>query len=325
VEVYLKPIRKNKVLPPDKVPLIFSNIEEIVEENKKLLNILEARWQKWWTFQKLADIFLDLENSFVKVYSHYVSNYDKGVESIDTAFKNANFAKFVVKCEEDNYSSKAVDDLSLEGFLIAPVQRLPRYVLLLQEILNFTPEDHPDYDNMSRATDYVRSLVTAVNDSKRKQEYISELMNIQISLSNYTDSLVTPYRRLMKKGQIIEHLEPSLMNIFDSKKEVQRYIFICSDIVLITKMKKKKFDVSDVVAIDEAKIEDVEGHKDTFRLMSRKKSFVFKCESENEKKEWCDLLHELISTPPRSLSSRTTFSFASTSLTAGNRASRNFA
>jgi len=284
VEVYLKPIRKNKVLQPDKIQLIFSNIEEIIEENKKLLNILEARWQKWWTFQKLADVFLDLENSFVKVYSQYVSNYDKGVEAIDVAFKNANFSKFVIKCEEDNYSSKAVDELSLEGFLIAPVQRLPRYVLLLQEILNFTPEDHPDYTNMSRATNYVRSLVTAVNDSKRKQEYTTELMNIQISLSNYNDSLVTPYRRLMKKGQLIEHLEPSLLNIFDSKKEVQRYLFVCSDIILITRMKKKKFDVSDVIILEEAKIEDVDGYKNTFKLMSRKKSFVFKCETDDEKK-----------------------------------------
>jgi hypothetical protein len=38
----------------------------------------------------------------------------------------------------------AVTALSMEDYLIQPVQRVPRYVLLLREVLRFTPEGHAD-------------------------------------------------------------------------------------------------------------------------------------------------------------------------------------
>ena len=39
--------------------------------------------------------------------------------------------------------------LSLEDFLVKPIQRLPKYVLLLKDLLKHTNEDHPDYNNIS--------------------------------------------------------------------------------------------------------------------------------------------------------------------------------
>ena len=36
-------------------------------------------------------------------------------------------------------------------YLIAPVERIPRYVLLLKDIIKKTPEDHPDYSQLVQA------------------------------------------------------------------------------------------------------------------------------------------------------------------------------
>lgn len=38
--------------------------------------------------------------------------------------------------------------LNIEAFLIKPVQRLPKYVLLLKDLIKHTWADHPDYDNL---------------------------------------------------------------------------------------------------------------------------------------------------------------------------------
>lgn len=38
-----------------------------------------------------------------------------------------------------------------EGYLIKPVQRVPKYVLLLKDLLKNTSNIHCDYDNISKA------------------------------------------------------------------------------------------------------------------------------------------------------------------------------
>ena len=45
---------------------------------------------------------------------------------------------------------------NLPAFLICPVQRLPRYLLILRDLQKCTPEDHPDYPNLKEAL----SLIT---------------------------------------------------------------------------------------------------------------------------------------------------------------------
>jgi hypothetical protein len=35
--------------------------------------------------------------------------------------------------------------MDIEDFLVKPIQRLPKYVLLFKDLLKNTDEDHPDY------------------------------------------------------------------------------------------------------------------------------------------------------------------------------------
>ncbi len=51
----------------------------------------------------------------------------------------------------------------LGSYLIMPVQRIPRYELLLKTLIGYTPEDHIDYFNLNQALQmvcpYVRLFV----------------------------------------------------------------------------------------------------------------------------------------------------------------------
>lgn len=65
-----------------------------------------------------------------------------------------------------------VKGADLMNFLILPVQRLPRYVLLLRDLLKYTPEAHVDFeplskavDKMSSVADYVRRVPSCWTDS----------------------------------------------------------------------------------------------------------------------------------------------------------------
>ncbi len=54
------------------------------------------------------------------------------------------FASFV----EHIQTNRAIRNL--ESYLILPVQRLPRYVLLLREMHKHTPRTHSDYDLLAK-------------------------------------------------------------------------------------------------------------------------------------------------------------------------------
>lgn len=68
--------------------------------------------------------------------------------------------------------------MDLGDYLIVPVQRLPRYMLLLTGIVKATKPEHPDYQNLTLALSKVREATDHVNDSIKSNEKLSEFMEI---------------------------------------------------------------------------------------------------------------------------------------------------
>lgn len=61
----------------------------------------------------------------MKVYTKYINNYDDGLKIFDKCMKVAAFKKFI----ETALSTS--DQQNVTAYLIQPVQRIPRYILLL--------------------------------------------------------------------------------------------------------------------------------------------------------------------------------------------------
>lgn len=65
-----------------------------------------------------------------------------------------------------------------------PVQRIPRYNLLLADLLRHTWEDHLDYANIAQALEVMRKVATHVNSSVNKANNMQMITSIQQSLGN---------------------------------------------------------------------------------------------------------------------------------------------
>lgn len=61
--------------------------------------------------------------------------------------EDKDFEDFINKARLNPYHKL----LSLKDYLIKPVQRLPKYVLIMKEVKKRTPSDHPDYENIEKA------------------------------------------------------------------------------------------------------------------------------------------------------------------------------
>ncbi|KAJ3012464.1 UNVERIFIED_CONTAM: hypothetical protein HDU68_001177 [Siphonaria sp. JEL0065] len=63
-------------------------------------------------------------------------------------------------------SSPSHTQISLQSYLILPVQRLPRYKLLVDQLLESTPLNHPDCADLQTAVDAIRAWVAECNDAR---------------------------------------------------------------------------------------------------------------------------------------------------------------
>lgn len=68
--------------------------------------------------------------------------------------------------------------------MIQPVQRIPRYRLLFEELVKYTPKDHPDYEPTVQALRRIEEVAIHVNESVRDKENQEKLLSVEGSFSN---------------------------------------------------------------------------------------------------------------------------------------------
>ena len=64
--------------------------------------------------------------------------------------------------------------IPLDGFLLAPIQRICKYPLLLKELLKATPDDHPDHADVAMAATAMEKLVSVYVEHVREQRVHSQ-------------------------------------------------------------------------------------------------------------------------------------------------------
>lgn len=92
--------------------------------------------------------------------------------------------------------------LNVESYLLLPVQRLPRYRLLLEDLVRSTPPSRlKDPEVTSSALGHISRICSSVNESKRQSEQDRRLLFWQSRIrGKWPSPLVQPHRRLVKDG-----------------------------------------------------------------------------------------------------------------------------
>jgi len=93
-----------------------------------------------------------------------VTKYSSSTAALEKALENSQFAKFIQNAHND----PRCNSLELPDFLIMPVQRLPRYVLLLENLLNVIDKNEQEYKITQRALKEIQKKTQELNDEKKK-------------------------------------------------------------------------------------------------------------------------------------------------------------
>jgi hypothetical protein len=128
--------------------------------------------------QSIGDIFLECVPRFEPFVVYGAHQLFGKYEFEKQKNSNPAFQKFVDETERKPESHK----LELNGYLTKPTTRLGRYPLLLEAVLKYTPDDHPDKTDLPEVVKMIRSFLAKVNEESGKSENIFELAQLESQL-----------------------------------------------------------------------------------------------------------------------------------------------
>lgn len=67
---------------------------------------------------------------------------------------------------------EACNKMWLEDHMITPIQRIPRYILLLTDLMKHTHETHPDHQLLAQCVVSMKAIARHINESKKRSEEV---------------------------------------------------------------------------------------------------------------------------------------------------------
>jgi len=288
---------------------VFDIMQIIWEVNSTLLSQLKNKIKNWSNQQTIGDVILQLA-PFLKTYQGYSNSYtDLLKQNIIENYKtmNPDFDKFL----HDSISHPIAKNLTLESLLIQPVQRLPRYVLLLDALLKETQIEHPDYELLKKAHINIKQVALYVNDAEAIAENRTKSLDLQklFIMENDVAYEVKPHTLFIQEIRVMKKVKHSWK---------PRLLFLFTDVLLLshpsswdlvfktsqTDIRYKitwKSDVSDLTLED---IPDSKEISNAIIIKAPVKSFYVRFHTATEKTDCINLINNAISKAKEKLLSR---------------------
>eukprot|EP00050_Salpingoeca_kvevrii_P017952 m.69528 g.69528 ORF g.69528 m.69528 type:complete len:500 (-) comp7823_c0_seq1:314-1813(-) len=214
---------------------IFSNLDKIAELHNGLSAAFHKARDPFSGISELGSILSLWIPRFV-AYGDYCGNQIIAKHVFESKMQhNESFREFVERASSLLQSRR----MNLWSFLDSPRRRLQRYPLLLQAVLKYTPEDHPDHSALTKAIANFKAVLAKVDEmvelSSRSQIAKFQQSLVFASQSHHID-LIEDRRPLKLILDVIVKEKPAKMHLFQH-------------MLLITKDSKKEKDLRAVIGM----------------------------------------------------------------------------
>ncbi|CAG5123527.1 unnamed protein product, partial [Candidula unifasciata] len=178
LEVFKKPLLNNNVISAELVNLMFVNWEELIVCNKKFLQALRVRKKmcgKNGVIDSIGDLLCE-SLPHMTPYMRFCSCQLSAAATLQRVSETTPaFQEFHRACMQN----PKVKGVHLSGFMLKPMQRITRYPLLIDKILENTPADHADRGNLEEALSLAQELCNQANQCVRERQNSDSLEWIQ--------------------------------------------------------------------------------------------------------------------------------------------------
>ncbi|XP_038061160.1 uncharacterized protein LOC119731932 isoform X2 [Patiria miniata] len=233
---------------------IFANIDELSQVSasfcRDLIRMLLAKASRtdFCHTDAVVTAFAMFGNRVCPAYQRYCMNYSSALHYIDNLKKHEDFVEFVKLCEQDTRCKR----LQLADLMVAPIQHVTKYPLLLKDIRERT--DDPIERASLNAT--LQAVGVALNELDGKVKWLGnferlrelqqmitwpqvEELDPRVSVPEFLKDTVAK----MSKSNLLASTKRTLLHegpltLIDGTKSSEMYIFLFDDMLLISKIRK---------------------------------------------------------------------------------------
>ncbi|KAJ1888770.1 hypothetical protein LPJ66_008400, partial [Kickxella alabastrina] len=228
IDIYVVPLRSaarsanNTLIPAYDAHVIFGNIERVSEVNERFLGDLEAwaagEMDPRETIGSLCrDHFVDFH-----VYKRYINGYQHALAtSRELEAKNPLYAAFLNRAREREECRK----LGISDLLIMPVQRIPRYTLLLTDLLKATVAEEDEVACIQLALERVNEIGQLADN--QVAESVAELHRIHTTVEGCPPNLISASR------EFIGAIDASEIDLATSAPKRPVSLLVFSDLLMV--------------------------------------------------------------------------------------------
>ncbi|XP_017350640.1 uncharacterized protein arhgef4 isoform X4 [Ictalurus punctatus] len=255
-EGYIKQCRKRTdMFTEEQLRTIFSNIDELYRFQKKFLKALEKKYNKEQPhLSEIGSCFLENQTDF-QIYSEYCNNHPNACVQLSRLMKMKKYVFFFEACR----LLQKMIDISLDGFLLTPVQKICKYPLQLAELLKYTNPQHRDYKDVEAALNAMKNVARLINERKRRLENIDKIAQWQSSIEDWEgEDVLSRSSDLIFSGDLTKISQPQA-------KGQQRMFFLFDHQLVFCKKDLLRRDIlyyKGRLDTDQMEVVDVEDGKD---------------------------------------------------------------
>ncbi|KAL6085542.1 hypothetical protein STEG23_004968, partial [Scotinomys teguina] len=240
------------VLTSQQIETIFFKVPELYEIHKEFYDGLFPRVQQWSHQQRVGDLFQKLASQ-LGVYRAFVDNYGVAMETAEKCCQaNSQFAEISenLRARSNKDAKDSTTKNSLENLLYKPVDRVTRSTLVLHDLIKHTPASHPDHSLLQDALRISQNFLSSINEEitprrqsmtvKKGEDSVKEVFrafesaalgfDVTWKLAAKSLFLHLSHRQLLKDSFMVELVEGA---------RKLRHIFLFTDLLLCTKLKKQ--------------------------------------------------------------------------------------
>lgn len=145
----------------------------------------------------IGEAFILHISQMEKVYTEYLKNHEAANKKLQILQRNQKVSIWLNECRE--WASDLTSAWDLDSLLVKPVQRILKYPLLLTELLESTPNDHPDRIHLQNALQEVTDISVRINEMKKRADLVGQVVGRKRNQSDVRAGLSKAFGRRTEK------------------------------------------------------------------------------------------------------------------------------
>ncbi|CAJ1048725.1 A-kinase anchor protein 13 isoform X3 [Xyrichtys novacula] len=315
-EVYSKGLQKEVQLELQTLERLFPVLDELLElHTQHLLRLLERKRESQlegvtseggFIISRIGDILVSQFSgsngeTMKKVYGRFCSRHNEAVNFYkDLLTKDKRFKAFIKK----KMTSSIVRRLGIPECILLVTQRITKYPVLIQRMLQHTKEGEEDYDDLTDAVRLVKEVIASVDSKVNEHDKRRRLKDFHIR----TDSKSI---MMMKSGQIFARedllrrrlIHDGVLQLKNSQgRQKDVHALLLSDVIVFLQEKDQKYifamldQRSTVISLQKLIVREVANEERGLFLITagieKPEMMEVLANSKDERNTWMQLIQE---------------------------------